>query len=90
MNQGADGGAVILRYFASVKAAAGVAEERVAAGTLAAALAAARGGRDSRFADVLAVCSYVVDGRPVGSRDPASVVLADDSVVECLPPFAGG
>lgn len=81
---------MIVRYFAAVKAAAGVAEDVVEADTLAVALAVVRAGRDQRFSDVLACCSFVVDGDPVGGRDHASVVLAGDSVAECLPPFAGG
>jgi molybdopterin synthase sulfur carrier subunit len=81
---------VIVRYFAAVKAAAGVAEDVVEASTLAEALAAVRAGRDERFSEVLARCSYVVDGAPVGTRHPADVLVGTDSVAECLPPFAGG
>jgi sulfur-carrier protein len=36
------------------------------------------------------VCSAVVDGAPVGLRDQAELVLTEGSVVELLPPFAGG
>jgi sulfur carrier protein ThiS len=39
---------------------------------------------------VLAVCSYVVDGDPVGARDHAEVPLAAGGLVDVLPPFAGG
>jgi len=81
---------VIVRYFAAVKAAAGVDEDVVDAATLAEALAAVRTGRDHRFSDVLARCSYVVDGDPVGGRDHARVLVGPSSVADCLPPFAGG
>jgi sulfur-carrier protein len=79
-----------LRYWAAARAAAGVAEERTSATTLAEALLLARAVRDDRFGAVLGVCSYVVDGEPVGARDHAEVVLAPDGLVDVLPPFAGG
>jgi sulfur-carrier protein len=83
---------VTLRYWASARAAAGVREEVVDAATLAEALAQARAARPEsvRFATVLSVCSAIVDGTPVGRRDHAAVPLGDGSVVELLPPFAGG
>lgn len=81
---------MIVRYFAAAKAAAGAGEDVLRAATLAQALDAARAGRDARFAAVLERCSFVVDGAPVGVRDHATVALSEDSVVECLPPFAGG
>ena len=79
-----------LRYWAGARAAAGTASEQVDAATLAEALETARGQRGRRFADVLSVCSFVVDGDPVGARDHASIGLAADSLVDVLPPFAGG
>lgn len=79
-----------LRYFAAVKEAAGLGEETVDAATLAAALAVARGRHTSRFTAVLAGCSFIVDGAPVGGRDHGVVALRPDSVVDALPPFAGG
>ena len=79
-----------LRYWAAVKAESGVAEESLEAATLAALLEAARVGKSDRFATVLLRCSYVVDGDPVGLRDHTTVRLADASVVDALPPFAGG
>ncbi len=36
------------------------------------------------------MCSFVVDGDPVGARDHADVQLADGGLVDVLPPFAGG
>jgi molybdopterin converting factor small subunit len=85
---------VTLRYWAAAKDAAGVAEDTVTADTLAAALAAAQrrmaAGRAARFGAVLARSSVLLDGRQVSARDPAAVRLSDASVIEVLPPFAGG
>lgn len=88
-------GMVTVRYWAAAKQAAGVAEEKVSAVTLAEALAEALTARGSAsaadaFAAVLARSSFLVDGAPVGSRAPESVPLTDAAVVEVLPPFAGG
>ena len=79
-----------VRYFAAAKEAAGVGAEEVDAGSLAEALEALRGRHDARFTTVLGRCSYVVDGAPVGGRDHAAVALTAGSVVDVLPPFAGG
>jgi sulfur-carrier protein len=89
---------VTLRYWAAAKEAAGVAEETIQAGTLAEALAAAgrqgAGGgeraQDPRLRAVLSRSSFLIDGNPVGSRAPEAVMLSDASVIEVLPPFAGG
>ena len=92
---------VTLRYWAAAKEAAGTAEEAVSAGTLAEALAVAigeggsaganqRNDRNARLRAILARSSFLVDGTPVGTRAPEAVVLGDGSVVEVLPPFAGG
>jgi sulfur-carrier protein len=84
---------VTLRYWAAAKQAAGVGEEQVAdVATLAELLAAAvrlhpDGGA---FAQVLLRCSFLVDGDPVGKRPHDAVALLAGSVVEALPPFAGG
>ena len=81
---------VTLRYWAGLREAAGTAEEQLRASTVADALAQAREAHGERFSSVLAVCSVVVDGDPVGRRDPASVALREGVLVDCLPPFAGG
>ncbi len=47
-------------------------------------------GLNSRLRDVLARSSFLIDGQPVGVRPPEAVTLADASVIEVLPPFAGG
>ena len=79
---------VCIRWYAAAADAAGTAEETVEAGDLAAVLAAARERHGERLAQVLGVCSVLVDGQ---RTDPAaSVPLADGAVVDVLPPFAGG
>ncbi|KRV51101.1 thiamine biosynthesis protein ThiS [Wenjunlia vitaminophila] len=81
-----------IRYWAAARSAAGTAEEPYRAETLADALAAARERHQGRpeFARVLAACSFLVDGDPVGARDHRDVKLVDGGTVEVLPPFAGG
>ena len=79
-----------LRYWAAARAAAGVASEETSAATLEEALLLARSTRDDRFSRVLEVCSFVVDGDPVGARPHAEVVLRHGGLVDVLPPFAGG
>ena len=93
---------VTFRYWAAAKEAAGVSEETIRAETLAEALATACGnaatgirpardaGLNSRLRDVLARSSFLIDGHPVGIRPPEAVTLSDASVIEVLPPFAGG
>ncbi len=75
-----------VRYWAGARAAAGVDAEVVAAPTtveeLVAALTAARPG----LAEVLPVCSLLVDGLAASGADPVPA----GTVVEVLPPFAGG
>ncbi|MFP5218326.1 MAG: MoaD/ThiS family protein [Actinomycetes bacterium] len=80
----------VLRYWAGARAAAGTEQDRADGGTLAEALDRARAAHGARFAQVLSVCALVVDGDPLGSRDPAAVVLDGVDVVDVLPPFAGG
>ena len=80
----------VMRYWAAAKDAAGVAEESVDAGTLAEALTAARAAHGDRFTTVLGRCSFVVDGDPVGGRDHGLVAVQETSLVDVLPPFAGG
>ena len=87
---GAPRAATTVRYWAGIRAAAGVSQETVAAVTVAAALEEVRGRHDERFAQVLTVCSLLVDGRPVGVRDVGSVALVGGEQLDCLPPFAGG
>ena len=79
-----------VRYWAGARAAAGTATDELEAGTLAEALAAAADARGERLAKVLGVCAFVVDGDPVGTRPHDTVALAPGSLVDVLPPFAGG
>jgi len=83
---------VTVRYWAAAREAAGLAEEQVSATTLAEALSSVRSRhRDRpRFEQVLQICSLLVDGDPVGTRDPATVALGAGAKIEVLPPFAGG
>jgi len=82
---------VTMRYWAAAREAAGVAEQRLEADTLAAALAEAANADDGgRLRAVLARSSFLVDGDPVGRRAAESVALRDGNVIEVLPPFAGG
>lgn len=88
---------VTLRYWAAAKDAAGVAEEKVEAETLAVALAEGvaaalerSGDHGERLERVIARSSYLVDGQPAGTRPPVSIRLENGAVIEVLPPFAGG
>ena len=83
---------VTVRYWAAARAAAGVAEERVAASTLADLLEeiSRRHGARDRFDAVIGFCSILVGETPVGGSDPSTVRLAPGVSVEFLPPFAGG
>jgi len=80
-----------IRYWAAAKEAAGTAEEHVEAATLADALeAACRLHPDARFLRVLGASSLLVDERPVGRRPHGELTVTDGTVIEVLPPFAGG
>lgn len=80
-----------VRYWAAAKDAAGTSEETVEANTLQEALDTVRHLRgDDRFQRVLGISSLLVDEKPVGSRAHGEVVVTEGSVIEVLPPFAGG
>lgn len=82
--------AVTVRYFAAARAAAGTPEERIVlepATTVADALAAAADRHGAPLIRVLARCSYLLD--EVAVHDAATAVT-DGSVLDVLPPFAGG
>ena len=85
---------VTVRYWAGARAAAGTAEDvfEVDAAVSLSALVARVLERHpgDRMARTVAVCSVLVGDQPVGSRDPESVLVPPGSVVELLPPFAGG
>lgn len=82
---------VTIRYWAAAREAAGVSEEVLEAATVAGLLAAVRAARPvPSFERVLSRSSFLVSGRPVGTRDHAAVPLVEGDTVEVLPPFAGG
>jgi sulfur-carrier protein len=83
---------VTIRYWAAAKEAAGVAEESIEASTLSDLLntAVARRKPDGRLAIVLSRSSFLVNADPVGRAARESIMLDEGSVVEVLPPFAGG
>lgn len=88
-------GAVLVRYWAAARAAAGVDADTLpvtGTTTLASLLDEVRSLRADRpkLADVIAVCSVLVGDKPVGTTDPTEVVLGPGDTVELLPPFAGG
>lgn len=85
-------GNVTVHYWAAARAAAGIAEEKVDAATLAELLDEIdRRHRDrDRFRDVIGTCSILVGETPVGAREPATVALNHGDTIEFLPPFAGG
>jgi sulfur-carrier protein len=78
---------VLVRYFAGARAAAGVAEEKVAAETVDSLLVELTARRGGRLGAVLAVCTFLVDGLACRDR---TAPLAEGAVVDVLPPFAGG
>jgi molybdopterin converting factor small subunit len=80
----------MIRYWAAARQAAGVGEEPYDAVTLADALTAAQAPRGPEFAQVVRRSSFLIDGEPVGTRDPAGITLPEGGTVEVLPPFAGG
>ncbi|MGH3266031.1 MAG: MoaD/ThiS family protein, partial [Trebonia sp.] len=83
---------VTIRYWASAKDAAGMAEESVDAVTLRDALDVVIVGRqpDTRLANVIARSSFLVNADQVGKTAKESIVLGEGAVIEVLPPFAGG
>ena len=89
-----EGETVTVRYWAGARAAAGTAEDVFAVeGDVSLADLVVRvleRHPDDRMARTVAVCSVLVGDRPVRSQDPAAVSVAPGSVVELLPPFAGG
>lgn len=78
-----------VRYWAAAKAAAGTSEEDFEAETLAELMTKITLDR-AELARVVSRSSFLIDGNPVGKRDPDGVILADGATVEVLPPFAGG
>ena len=86
--------AIIVRYWAGARAAAGTAEDVLeTTGELTLADVVARvleRHPGEQMARTVGVCSVLLGDQPVRSQDPDSVVVRPGDVVELLPPFAGG
>lgn len=80
-------GQVVVRYFASARAASGVAEEKVEAPSLDEALALLAERHGARLAEIVQVSTLLLDGNRVSDR---SMELPPVAELEVLPPFAGG
>ena len=78
---------VTVRYFAGARAAAGVDTESRDAATLDELVGQIVGDHGAKLERVLTACSFLVDGTTTRDR---AVALAPGTVVDVLPPFAGG
>ena len=78
---------VTVRYFAGARAASGVDTEAREAASLDQLVRQIVADHGERLERVLTACSFLVDGTQ--TRDRATA-LAPGSVVDVLPPFAGG
>ena len=85
---------ITVRYWASARAAAGVATDELVVTdplTLTDVVRRAAGLHPgTRLPGVLEACSVLVGDQPVKSREPGSVLVRPGQIVEFLPPFAGG
>jgi molybdopterin converting factor small subunit len=79
---------VTFRLFGSARAAAGADEVEVPPGPMAEVVAGLAADLPDRFSDVLAVSSLVADGHRLDHA--SSTPVAGGTVVDVLPPFAGG
>ena len=78
---------VTVRYFAGARAASGVDIEQRSAATLDDLVRGLAEAHGEKLATVLQACSFLVDGTTTRDR---TVTLPPGSVVDVLPPFAGG
>ncbi|MGH8877213.1 MAG: MoaD/ThiS family protein [Stackebrandtia sp.] len=78
---------ITVRFFAGARAAAGAAESRISAETVAELKATLSKRHGAELARILPACGLLVDG--VSSHDDLSTV-PDGATVDVLPPFAGG
>jgi molybdopterin synthase sulfur carrier subunit len=78
---------VTVRYFAGARAVSGVDTETHEAATLDQLVAQIVDTHGERLERVLTACSFLIDG--TAARDRA-LALSPGSVVDVLPPFAGG
>lgn len=81
---------VIVRYWAAARDAAGCASEKLLARSLAEVISAASERHGRELTRLLSICSFIVGDLPVKRGSAAGVRLEPGSVVEVLPPFAGG
>ena len=78
---------VVVRYFASARAAAGLAEELVQASSLDEVLALISSRHGERLSTIVQMSTLLLNGTRVSDR---SMTLPASSELEVLPPFAGG
>ncbi|RBY92169.1 MoaD/ThiS family protein [Blastococcus sp. TBT05-19] len=78
---------VTVRYFAGARAASGVDTEAREAASLDELVGQIVADHGDRLERVLTACSFLVDGTTTRDR---AVSLSPGSVVDVLPPFAGG
>jgi molybdopterin converting factor small subunit len=78
---------VTVRYFAGARAASGVDAETHDAATLDELVGRIVSSHGEKLERVLTACSFLVDGTTTRDR---ALALAPGSVVDVLPPFAGG
>jgi molybdopterin synthase sulfur carrier subunit len=78
---------VTVRYFAGARAASGVDTEARDAATLDELVGQLVDSHGEKLERVLTACSFLVDGTTTRDR---SLALAPGTVVDVLPPFAGG
>jgi molybdopterin converting factor small subunit len=81
----ADVADVTVRYWAGARAAAGIEQEQLNAGSVQEVIAGLS-QRSAELAGVLALSSLLIDGQVVRTDAP----LSDGQILEVLPPFAGG
>jgi sulfur-carrier protein len=78
---------VTVRYFAGARAASGVDTETRDAASLDELVGQLVADHGERLERVLTACSFLVDGTSTRNR---ALQLSPGSVVDVLPPFAGG
>ena len=80
-------GLLTVRYYAGARAAAGVSAETITAASLDHLTEVLTDRHGERLAVVLKAASFLVDGLACHDRRAA---LPDGTIVDVLPPFAGG
>jgi sulfur-carrier protein len=81
---------ITVRYWAAARDAAGCASERLPGRTLADVIDACGERHGPELTRLLGICSYLVGAAPAKRAEAAEVRLESGTVVEVLPPFAGG